>query len=216
MEEIWKDIKGYEGLYQVSNLGKIKSLGRTIERIGPNGKKFYRNYPSKIIKIALDTKGYYRTNLAKNGINKTVKIHRIVAEAFIPNTYNKPQINHIDGNKQNNNVNNLEWCTNKENQDHSWRNGLRKKGKEHWSYGKVPKQLLNVIGSGNKNPNYGNRGNKNPLSKTIMQYDLDNNLITIWIGIQEAGRELRISAGSICNCCKGKRKTAGNYIWKYA
>lgn len=112
MEEIWKDVKGYEGIYQVSNLGRIKSLSR-------NTKNQYA-YKEKIIKQIKDKRGYLIVNIKK----RATKVHRIVAEAFIPNPNNLPQVNHIDGNKLNNNVDNLEWCTQKENIQHGWKIGL--------------------------------------------------------------------------------------------
>lgn len=99
--EIWKDIAGYEGLYQISNYGNIRnSKGRLL--------KYYENH-----------KGYYKVGLNKNGKNSKFRVHRLVAQMFIPNPHEYPQVNHIDGNKQNNNVTNLEWCTNTENQIHA-------------------------------------------------------------------------------------------------
>lgn len=105
MEEIWKDIKDYEGLYQVSNLGRVKSL-----------------YTNRILNPMKHTKGYLRVRLYKNSVASNQRIHRLVAEAFIPNPENKPQVNHIDENKTNNRVDNLEWVTNKENCNHGTRN----------------------------------------------------------------------------------------------
>ena len=114
MKEIWKDIKGYEGLYQISNTGKIKSL----ERYKDNHSK-KQLVKEKIRKQIISKTGYYTCMLTKNGNLKLFKVHRIVAEAFIPNPNNYPIINHIDGNKLNNNVSNLEWCTRSENQKHA-------------------------------------------------------------------------------------------------
>lgn len=94
--EIWKDIEGYEGLYQVSNLGRVKSL------------KFNKE---KILKLLLDSKGYYKVNLYKNNKIKTYLMHRLIASAFISNPNNLPQVNHKDEDKTNNKVENLEWCT---------------------------------------------------------------------------------------------------------
>lgn len=99
--EIWVDIKDYEGLYQVSNLGRIKCLRRK-EPI--------------IMRPSADSNGYYRLKLTgRDGKFKSYKVHRLVAQAFIPNPHNLPQINHIDENPANNRMNNLEWCTNKYN-----------------------------------------------------------------------------------------------------
>ena len=107
--EIWKDIKNFEGLYQVSNLGRVKSLPRTI-----NKRKC-----KEIIKTAtLSNKGYYRLSLCKNGTTKYYAIHRLVAEAFVPNPNNFPIVNHKDTNRTNNNANNLEWCTYKYNSNY--------------------------------------------------------------------------------------------------
>lgn len=109
MDEIWKDIKGYEELYQVSNMGRVKSLKR-----------------GAILKPSHNGCGYLKFVLSKNNNQKTFYIHRLVAEAFIPNLGNKPQVNHIDGNKENNIVSNLEWSIAKDNILHSY----RKLGKE--------------------------------------------------------------------------------------
>ena len=113
MNEIWKDIKGFEGLYQISSFGRVKSLIR--ETRNGHCKK------DKIINGRHDKKGYIHYALRKNGKAYERKGHRLVAEAFILNINNKSQVNHIDGNKTNNNVYNLEWCTNSENQKHSYK-----------------------------------------------------------------------------------------------
>ena len=112
LKEVWKDIKGYEGLYQVSNMGKIKSL------------KFSHGNKEKILKGNKEKFGYLVVTLYKNKGRKNFKIHRLVAETFIPNPKNLPQVNHIDGNKQNNRIDNLEWCTAKENTNHAHKTGL--------------------------------------------------------------------------------------------
>ena len=113
MEEIWKDIKGYEGLYQISNLGRVKSISRKI-----NTFYGYRKTKEKILKSSYDKDGYLKITITNNWKHKTHKIHRLVAEAFIPNPDNKPTINHIDGNKLNNSIDNLEWATRKEQTKH--------------------------------------------------------------------------------------------------
>ncbi len=124
-QEIWRDILGYEGLYQVSNLGRIKSLKRKCKTA-----KGFRNVPEKICSSTLDTYGYPIICLHKNGKKKTKTIHRLVGEAFIENPLNLPQINHIDEDKTNNCVNNLEWCNAKYNNTHGTRNERIKKAQQ--------------------------------------------------------------------------------------
>ena len=111
MQEQWKPIKGYEGLYEVSNLGRVKRLEGKCKTKGGN----LRTVPEKILKFNSDKQGYKIVDLCKDGTEKYFKVHRLVAFAFIPNPENKPYINHIDCNPSNNCVTNLEWCTPKEN-----------------------------------------------------------------------------------------------------
>lgn len=120
MKEIWKDIEGYEGLYQISNFGRVKSLP----------KKNGNSYQEERILKPKNNQGYMQVNLYKNKKCKSIVIHRMVAKAFIKNEYNKREVNHIDGNKANNRVDNLEWCTPSENQKHAYRIGLKGRRKE--------------------------------------------------------------------------------------
>lgn len=113
--EIWKDVKGYEGLYLVSNKGRIKSLDRLI---GYRGARL-RKWRGAMKKLTLLDKGYLKVTLHKNGKPETFEVQRIVAEAFLENPHGKTQVNHIDGNKTNNNVENLEWVTPRENSIHA-------------------------------------------------------------------------------------------------
>jgi hypothetical protein len=119
--ERWKPVKGYEGLYEVSSLGRIKSLSK---RIDPG--KCHRTYPEKLIKPGKDGNGYLRVVLSDvNHKSKTHKLHRLVAEAFIPNPEKLPVVNHKDGNKANDRVDNLEWVSISDNLKHAYKNGLK-------------------------------------------------------------------------------------------
>ena len=111
-KEIWKDIEGYEGLYQISNMGRVKSCCRTIIR----SNNITQTFCSKIRAITLTGNGYASIMLSKNGKNQIFLVHRLVARAFIPNPDNLPEINHKDENKLNNCVDNLEWCAHYYNQ----------------------------------------------------------------------------------------------------
>ena len=127
--EIWKDIKGYEGYYQVSNLGRVQSLNRTV-KVKTKAGEFERFFTGKVLISSL-RKGYPRIILSKNSIHKHKSIHRLVAEHFIENPNNLEQVNHIDCNKENNNVNNLEWVTHVGNARHAVENGMYKRGSKH-------------------------------------------------------------------------------------
>ena len=120
MNEIWKDIPSYEGYYQVSNLGNFRSLPRTI-RYKSTGT---RVYPAKNLLTETTKDNYQRITLMKEGVKKRFQAHRLVALIFIPNPENKPCINHKDGNKSNNCIDNLEWCSYSENTLHAIRTGL--------------------------------------------------------------------------------------------
>lgn len=115
MEE-WKDIRGYEGFYQVSNMGRVKSLGGQCGTV-------YRK--ERIRTKSLTKDGYERVRLIRNGADKTMRVHRLVAEAFVPNPDNKETVNHIDGNKLNNVASNLEWTDRSEQMQHAYRLGLK-------------------------------------------------------------------------------------------
>ena len=115
MQEIWKDVKGYEGLYQVSNLGQVKRLGND------------RQMREKTLKGNKVKSGYMQVVLCKKGKSKPLYVHRLVAIAFIPNPNNHKEINHIDEIKTNNNFENLEWCNHKYNCNYGTRNIRRKK-----------------------------------------------------------------------------------------
>ena len=117
--EVWKDIKYYEGIYQVSNFGNVKSLGNSFSR------------KERFLKLSPQSKGYLTVVLQKNATRKMVLTHRLVAEHFIYNTESKRQVNHINGDKTDNIVENLEWVSHRENLDHAIKNNLTLKGEEN-------------------------------------------------------------------------------------
>ena len=123
MKELWVDIKGFEGLYQVSNKGNIKSLAR-YDKYYRLGKPIMRHREEKILKFKTNKYGYYEVCLRKNNKNHHFCVHRLVASNFLLNLESKPTVNHIDGNKLNNEVYNLEFATVSENTKHAYENGL--------------------------------------------------------------------------------------------
>ena len=141
MEEIWKDIPEYENLYQVSSYGRIKSLDHYTKDV--NKTQFIKG---RILKPQHQTTGYYKVTLSKNGIKKQYTIHRLVAKTFLANPENKIEVNHIDGDKLNNNISNLEWTTPKENTRHAIKSGLNKNyGENHYKSILTKKDVLRIL-----------------------------------------------------------------------
>ena len=190
MEEIWKDIEGYEG-YQISNFGRVRSLDRY------DGRGWW--IKGRILKPIMDKKGYLNVGLSKNNQRKIFKVHRLVALHFIPNIENKPEIDHINTIKIDNTVflnedgsvnydkTNLRWVTPKENSNN-------------------PLSIVNKSES--------KKGIKNHRHQPVLQYDKDGNFIREWDTMTEAETTLNITH-KIHYVCQGKRKTCGGYIWKY-
>ena len=177
MEEIWKDIPDYEN-YQISNLGNVFSKKR-----------------KKLKSITKNDKGYCYVQLYKNDKPHTLRLHRLVARTFIPNPNNYPEVNHIDCNKENNCINNLEWCDRLYNMQEAYKNGL------------IPPRTKNLTSF--------KKGHKPKNCIKINQYDLQGNLLNTFYSISEAGRKTKYSDMSIARYCKGTRKCK-DYIFKYA
>lgn len=168
MKEIWKDIPGYEGLYQASNLGRIKSKKN-----------------NKILKLYKNQYGYLQVRLSKKGIVKLFRVHRLITNTFIYNKYNKPYVNHKDGNKQNNCVENLEWCTQKENVEHAIK-------------------ILKIdYSKGIEKMHYKN------------QVKVKREDGKIYNSIKEAKEDINNKNAHIVEVCQGKLKTACGYKWSY-
>lgn len=183
MEEIWKEIKGYPN-YQVSNMGRVKSLGKS---------KTWKT--ERIRKAKIGSNGYISIDLWKNGKEKRFSVHRLVAEAFIPNPNNLPQVNHKDENKQNNCAENLEWCS----------------AEYNINYGTHNERVLEHL----YKPMLGKFGKLHPNSKPIYQFSLEGNLIKMFESTREVERELGYRNSNISTCARGKSKTAYGFIWKY-
>ena len=181
--EIYKDIKGYEGLYQISNYGNVMSLPRLKKGRGGS------LYPiaQKIMSKNLNKCGYYCVSLLKNHVLKTYTVHRLVAQAFIPNPETLPIVNHKNEIKTDNRVENLEWCTVKYNTHYSrgWEKSLPK--------------AYEVT------------------SKPVLQFTKSGQFVAEYKSTSEAGRQTGIHHNQISRCCLGRKgfKSAGNYIWKY-
>lgn len=154
MEEIWKDIEGYEGYYQVSNLGRVKSFERVVYKKMYGGNVHGYKRKGRVMNQD-DANGYMQVQLSKRGKRVRVKIHRLVAIAFLENKENKPCINHIDADRSNNNVTNLEWCTQSENVRHSvklgrWKNNYKiYKGSDN-PISKLTESIVRTIRTSNK------------------------------------------------------------------
>lgn len=183
--EIWKDIIGYEGAYQVSNFGRVKSLSRnTFDGRKVNG---------KIMTLCEDSDGYLLAHLRKENISFNAKVHRLVALAFINNKYGKPEVNHIDGDKRNNHIDNLEWVTCSENLKHSFRVLHRK-------HNRILKDKT---------------GDLHPTSKPVLQFDLNGNFIKRHGSARQASIYIGLYDTAIASAINKNRNIIYGYLWKY-
>ena len=180
--EEWRPICGYEGLYEVSNLGRVKSLGNDKTR------------KEKILSQVKMKKGYLMVNLYKNGKMKTCKVHRLVAKAFLENPNGYTCVNHIDENKVNNYVDNLEWCSYKYNSNHGT---CQQRRVSNTDYKAIAEKLTNGVSS-----------------KQVYQYTKDYELVKIWESTQECGRN-EFNQGEVAKCCRNEAKSHRGYIWSY-
>lgn len=184
-KEIFVFVENYEGYYLISNMGNLMSYPRW-DRIG-------RYQGGKMIKKCLDTDGYETAILYKDGVGENVKIHRLVAQSFIPNPENYPCIDHINGIRNNNIYTNLRWCTIAQNNTFDNAMESREKAKIN--------SLIN--------------GSKSPFARKIKQLTLDGDYICSYSSISEASYKTGFSSAHISSVCNKKRNSCGRYKWEY-
>ncbi|TFD92768.1 hypothetical protein E2605_18155 [Dysgonomonas capnocytophagoides] len=187
--EKWKDIEGYEGLYQVSSMGRVRSLTRICKWSG----KSERLLNGRILSCPIGSTGYPHVTLFKKSSRKIFSVHRLVAVAFICNPENKPMVNHKNSIRSDARVENLEWVNNSENQFHAFNIGLKRPSR----------------------PMLGKTGENNKKSKPVLQFSLDGKFIKRYAGASEAMRQTGIRVSYISRCAIGERKTGLGFIWKY-
>ena len=193
MNEIWLDVKGYEGFYQISNLGRVRSVDRFIPIKFKNGNVILRFYPSKFLKSFHDKDGYVIYDLIKDKKRIHFRFHRLLAEHFIPNPENKPEVNHINGIKDDNRLENLEWCTKSGNMKH----------------------MYNVLGF--KGSNYGKHltaEHKERIAKHHRKKVLCVELNREFNSNKEAVEWLGLGDTAVTDAIRRNHK-AGGYHWKY-
>lgn len=229
--EVWADIKSYEGIYQVSNFGRVKSVASNAIR------SYYIN-----------NNGYHICGLYKNCVERKILIHREVARSFIENPYNKPCVNHKNGIRTDNRVENLEWCTHSENNIHSHKQLNRKRRNFSYPLDNRPQNpvfqytldrifirefasckeaatLLNLQSSkihccrSGTIKSYGGflwrRKRLKERTKILLQLDADGLVINEWDTISDACKSLNLKVACISGCCRGVQKTHGGFRWKY-
>lgn len=185
MKEIWKDIKGYENMYQISNIGQVKSLEHYVQQKNRWGQTISRIQKSRLMKIYINKNGYFRVVLYKNGIKKNYSVHRLVYEAFIGEIPDGMQVNHINEIKTDNRVVNLNLMTPKENSNWGTRN---ERVSEKQTNGKNSKPVLKI----------------DPIS---------NEIVAEFPSTKEAERQTVFN--HIYLWCRGIRKSADGFKWKY-
>lgn len=234
MTEEWRDVVGYEGLYQVSNLGNVKSLDRLV--ICEDG--FIRRMKGGLLKQQIN-RGYMNVRLYKNGVGKTVKVHRAVAMAFIDNNEKKPTVNHKDGNKTNNCVDNLEWFTHKEQTRHAIETGLKKRNYrfeeikdefiEKYSNGSSVSELsrfynttAKTVSSLLKRNGIKVKTSDELETKPVICRTVEGVFVCEFKSVGDASRWLCKKTNTnykmhkgIKRCCVGETKTCKGYIWEY-
>lgn len=217
LEEIWKDIKNYEGLYQISNLGRVRSLDRYVRGYN-HGVEFESLIKGKIIKPRPNKCGYPIIGLSKEGKKKHYALHRLVYYTFNPNADKSLQVNHLDENKLNCSLSNLNLMTAKENSNWGTRNERIKTKVAGVKKGPMSEENKMKISEGLKLSEKAQKAIKKlhlKQSIPIVQLTLNGEYINEYISAAEAQRQTNIHSQSINACCRHERNTAGGCIWLY-
>lgn len=187
IEEIWKDIPGYEGMYQASTLGRIRSVDRIVMKRHPSGRMVEGRFKGKVLKLTPTPYGYLCCNVCREGEKPhREQAHRLVAMTFVDGYFEGADVNHIDENKQNNRVENLEWCTRKQNINH---------------------------GTHNERATAWMEETKRP----VLKLSLSGEVLERFGSVREAARAVNANHDHIAGCCEGRygHKTCKGYRWRY-
>lgn len=215
-KEEWRPVCGYEGLYEVSSLGRVRSVDRHI--ISADGREYDRK--GVLMKLRIDKGGYVKVGLRHTTQQKQYSVHRLVAQAFIPNPGNLPQINHKDENPTNNRVDNLEWCTAEYNINYGLHNEKVRNFKLEWWKDDNRRKIMSESKIGPKNPNFGKKytdeekeARSRKLSKRVYQYTLDWDLVAEYKSVREAASINGYDRGTLSKACRGIIRYG--YRWSY-
>lgn len=190
--ELWKSIPGYEGVYEVSNLGRVRNFKR-----------------GNILKTQINNSGYELVHMNNDGKRKANTVHRLVALSFLPNSDNLPFVNHCDSNKLNNNLSNLEWCTQSQNTKHMFLSGngenvrekardrMRLLGEKHWKT-----NVVHFIAASMKR------------AKRVLQLSINGEVLNEYLSLRAAAKETKLSRTNISRVLKGKSLQTGGFLWK--
>lgn len=214
--EIWKDIPGYEGLYQVSNYGRVKRLPSWVR--ATHGSKQYRE--GKILRYK-NSRGYNSVGLSKDGEYKYYRVARLVALAFVCNPNGYPHVNHKDCDKKNDRAENLEWCTQKYNNNYADHNKkLSEAMKRRFQNPEQYNRLVEMVRRQCQDPVWKEHQRaaqlNNSNSKAVDMLDMNGNYIKTFPSLSEAYRQTGIFSQNIGRCCMGNLKYAGGYKWRYS
>jgi hypothetical protein len=185
MEEVWENIEGFEEIYQISNLGRVKSLERNVLCRSGFQKRKERILP------CIGSHGYHMVALYNNKKETCKTIHSLIAKAFIPNPDDFPCVNHINGINTDNRIENLEWCTYGENNKHAYSH------------------------LGRSAPLAGKFGKDNYKSKPVLQFTMNGEFVAEYVSARDAAKQTKSSQGRISDCCRGEKAHHLSFIWRY-